>query len=141
MKQISVTRIIHASPTRIWSILTNPQALLRGETGITRLTGDIAPGQKISLTNSVAPNRALRITITRVTPVTQMIWESSMPLNLFWGRRVFDLTPQGTATQFTMTETYTGLLLPLIWRGMPDLAPSFETFANGLTTLAEETAT
>ncbi len=31
-----------------------------------------------------------------------------------------------------MREEYTGPLLPLIWRSMPDLGPSFEQFASGL---------
>jgi hypothetical protein len=31
-----------------------------------------------------------------------------------------------------MREEYTGPLLPLIWRSMPDLRPSFERFARGL---------
>jgi len=33
---------------------------------------------------------------------------------------------------FQMREEYTGLLLPLIWRSMPDLGPSFQWFARGL---------
>jgi len=31
-----------------------------------------------------------------------------------------------------MREEYTGPLLPLIWRSMPDLGPSFQRFARGL---------
>jgi hypothetical protein len=34
-------------------------------------------------------------------------------------------------------EGYTGPLLPLIWRSMPDLGPSFRQFANGLKQRAE----
>jgi hypothetical protein len=47
--------------------------------------------------------------------------------------------PPGTdgTTRFTMREEYTGPLLPLIWRSMPDLGPSFRQFASGLTKRAE----
>ena len=31
-----------------------------------------------------------------------------------------------------MREEYTGPLLPLIWRSMPDLQPSFDRLARGL---------
>lgn len=56
-----------------------------------------------------------------------------MPLGLFKGVRTFTLTPAGSGTtRFTMREEYTGPLLPLIWRSIPDLGPSFTQFAHGL---------
>lgn len=39
----------------------------------------------------------------------------------------------------TTREEYTGPLLPLIWRSMPDLGPSFERFASGREQRAERT--
>ena len=137
MKQNSVTRQIAAPPDRIWSILTDADALVRGNTGITRIDGQIAKGNTISLINSVAPDRAFKIKITALDPATGMVWEGGMPLRLFHGRRVFTVDATATGSQFTMTETYTGPLVGLMWRVMPDLAPSFETFANGLAKLAE----
>ena len=61
-----------------------------------------------------------------------------MPLGLFKGVRTFSLVPQlnGT-TKFSMREEYTGPLLPMIWRSIPDLAPSFKQFADGLKQRAE----
>jgi hypothetical protein len=53
--------------------------------------------------------------------------------------RTFRLAPENGATRFTMREEYTGLMLPLIWRSMPDLGPSFEQFARGLKARAERT--
>lgn len=60
-----------------------------------------------------------------------------MPLGLFKGVRTYSLDPEGDGTRFTMREEYTGPMLPLIWRSMPDLGPSFEQFARGLKTRAE----
>lgn len=61
-----------------------------------------------------------------------------MPLGLFKGVRTFTLSPEdGGRTRFTMREEYTGPLLPLIWRSMPDLGPSFQQFATGLRKQAE----
>ena len=61
-----------------------------------------------------------------------------MPLGLFRGVRTFALTPEdGGATRFTMREEYSGPMLPLIWRSMPDLQPSFDQFAAGLKARAE----
>jgi hypothetical protein len=55
-----------------------------------------------------------------------------MPLGLFKGVRTFTLGDEGGATRFKMREEFSGPLLPLIWRSMPDFGPSFEQFARGL---------
>jgi len=39
-----------------------------------------------------------------------------------------------------MREEYTGPLLPMIWKSMPDLGPSFREFAAGLKAHAEGTS-
>jgi len=47
--------------------------------------------------------------------------------------RTYTLSSQdGGGTAFQMREEYTGALLGLIWRSMPDLGPSFAQFAAGL---------
>jgi hypothetical protein len=70
-----------------------------------------------------------------------MTWTGGMPLGLFKGVRTFTLTPDGDGkTRFHAREEFTGVMLPLIWRSMPDLAPSFEQFAQGLKQRAESNA-
>jgi hypothetical protein len=50
-----------------------------------------------------------------------------------WAVRTFKVSPDGTGgTAFHVREEYTGPLLGLIWRSMPDLGPSFDRFARGL---------
>ena len=61
-----------------------------------------------------------------------MEWSGGMPLGLFRGVRTHTLTPDGDGTAFTMREEYSGPLLGAISRSMPDLQPSFDTFAAGL---------
>ena len=39
-----------------------------------------------------------------------------------------------------MREEYTGPLLPLVWRSIPDLGPSFRHFVDGLKERAELSA-
>jgi hypothetical protein len=52
--------------------------------------------------------------------------------------RSFTLTPdEDGSTRFQMREDFSGPLLPLIGRSMPDLGPSFERFASGLKAEAE----
>ncbi len=57
-----------------------------------------------------------------------------MPFRLFRGVRTYLVSPDGEdgGTSFHVREEYTGPVLGLIWRSMPDLQPSFERFARGL---------
>jgi hypothetical protein len=49
------------------------------------------------------------------------------------GVRTYTLTPEGEGrTRLEMREEFSGPLLSLIWRTMPDLRASFEQFASGL---------
>ena len=61
-----------------------------------------------------------------------------MPLHLFWGERTFTLTPRGDGkTEFALQEVFSGPLLPLIGRSLPDLNGTFAEFAAGLKRRAE----
>jgi hypothetical protein len=61
-----------------------------------------------------------------------------MPLGLFRGVRTYEVSPNGTGgTAFRVREEYTGPLVGLVWRSMPDLGPSFDQFAQGLKRRAE----
>ena len=88
----------------------------------------------------LTPTRELCIQVTEFAPGERMVWSGGMPLGLFKGVRTFTLAADGAATRFTMREEYTGPMLPLIWRSMPDLQPSFDQFASGLKARAEAVA-
>ena len=61
-----------------------------------------------------------------------------MPLGLFKGVRTFTLESMGEdQVKFHLKEEFSGLLLPLIGRTIPDLTPTFEAFAAGLKERAE----
>jgi hypothetical protein len=59
-------------------------------------------------------------------------------LRLFRGVRTYTVTADGASSStFRMREEYSGPLVPLIWRSMPDLQPSFDQFARGLAARVE----
>ena len=138
MKIVETRRLIEANPAAIWAILTDPARLVAGGLGVTRLDGRIAPGQKIRLESTTAPGRVFTLTVEQADAPRIMVWASGAPL-VFNGRRTYTLTPRAGGTDFHMAEVYKGLMLPLIWRSMPDMQPGFELFADGLKRLAEET--
>ncbi len=102
------------------------------------LDGQIALGEKLKMVAEANPGRSFVAKVVEFTPNESMTWSGGMPLGLFKGVRTLKLTPEGEGTtRFDMREEYTGLMLPMIWKSMPDLAPSFDQFANGLKEKAE----
>jgi hypothetical protein len=102
--------------------------------------GDLDLGRVGGVLAQANPKRAFPVKVTEFAPGERMVWSGGMPLGLFKGVRTFRLTPEAGGTRFTMREEYSGPMLPLIWRSMSDLGPSFEQFANGLKARAEEGA-
>jgi hypothetical protein len=94
-------------------------------------------GRTASLAVQEADIPCSSLKVTEFRPDERMTWEGGMPLGLFRGVRTFTLSPQDNGTRFSVREEYTGALLPMIWRSMPDLGPSFQKFATGLKRRAE----
>jgi hypothetical protein len=138
MKFYQASSTIQASPDAIWAILTDAPRFTDWDSGIVRVEGRITPGEKIKVISKVNPGRAFPVKVTEFAPGQRMTWTGGMPMGLFKGVRTFTLTPEGDgATRLTVREEYTGPLLPLIWRSIPDLGPSFEQFVTGLKRRAE----
>jgi hypothetical protein len=138
VKSYEATSTINAEPRAIWEILIDAPGYAGWDSGVERVEGRVAPGEKIKVFSEVNPGRGFPVRVTELIPETRMTWTGGMPLGLFKGVRTYSLSPQpdGT-TRFTMREEYTGPLLPLIWRTIPDLSASFEKFAVGLKQRAE----
>jgi hypothetical protein len=137
MKSYDAAATIDAPAEKIWAILTDAPAYPQWDSGVQKVEGTIAPGEKIKVVSEANPGRAFPVKVTQFEPARSMTWSGGMPLGLFKGVRTFTLSPEGEATRFTMREEYTGPLLGMIWRSMPDLGPSFEQFARGLKARAE----
>jgi hypothetical protein len=140
VKSYESTSHIQADPDAVWRVLADANAYPTWDSGVKSVEGTVAPGEKIKVVSEANPGRALPIVVTEMVPGERMTWTGGMPLGLFRGVRTFTLTPEDGGTRFRMREDYTGPLLPLIWRSMPDLGPSFEQFARGLKARTEATA-
>lgn len=137
MKSYEASAEIAATPNRIWAVLTDAANYSSWDSGVVRVEGTIEPGNTITVYSSVSPARAFPVKVSEFRPAELMRWSGGMPLGLFRGVRTFRLTPKGDTTRFEMREEFTGPMLPLIWRTMPDLGPSFARFAAGLKARAE----
>jgi hypothetical protein len=138
LKTFSTKTLINARSDAIWSILTDAPRYPDWDTGVERIEGRIASGEKIKVFSKLSPGRAFPIKVTEIEPGRGMKWSSGMPLGLFKGERTFRLTPQADGqTEFFMEEIFSGVLLPLIGRSLPDFGPIFEQFAADLKRRAE----
>lgn len=141
MKAYEATSEIQASPDAIWAILVDGANYPAWESGVVGVSGKIASGEQIKVVSSANPGRSFPVKVTEFTPGRSMTWSGGMPFGLFKGVRTFRLTPtDGGSTRFDLREEYTGPLLGLMWRSMPDLGPSFSQFARGLKARAEQSA-
>ena len=133
-----IERDIAASPHKLWSVLIDAPTLADGTFGIDKIEGEIAPGARLRVWSHAAPDRAFALRVVRFVKDREMVWTGGMPLGLFTGTRVFTLTPINQGTRFKMREDYSGPMVGLIGKSMPDLNPSFRQFADGLARAAEE---
>lgn len=131
-----VTIAINAKPSTIWSYLVDAEGYKDWNTTIDTLRGNIVEGEKIDLYPTINPGKKFTIKIDELVPNQYMIWKSGNIM--FKGIRTFTLTDRGNGvTDFTMSENYSGLILPMIKKSLPDFRPAFEGFAADLKKVSE----
>jgi uncharacterized protein YndB with AHSA1/START domain len=132
MRSYEATSTIAASPDEVWAVLVDAASWPHWDSGVDAVDGTLAEGQKITIRSAAAPGRAFPVKVTGFEPFRRLVFSGGMPLGLFRGTRTYTLTPDGAGTVFRMREEYTGPMVGLIWKSMPDLQPSFDRFATGL---------
>lgn len=139
--ECSVESSINAPPARIWELLTDADNYTRWNSTLESLEGDISLGGVVRMKVPEAPGRTFKVKVAEFKPNQRMLWVDGFA-PMFIGKRSFDLTPNadGTTT-FTMSEVFSGLMLPIIAGKLPDFAPIFERYAVDLKKAAENGST
>jgi uncharacterized protein YndB with AHSA1/START domain len=132
MRSYEASTVIEASPEQVWPVLTDTAAWPDWDSGVTKVDGQLALGEKLSITVEANPGRAFPVKVMELSAPERMVFRGGMPLGLFTGKRTYTLTREATGTRFTMREEYSGLLAGMIFKSIPDLGPSFRQFAEGL---------
>ena len=138
MKHFETSATVDAPPERVWEILADVGCWADWDSGVVGVEGRPGEGNRLKVTSELNPKRAYPVKVTELDRPRRMAWRGGMPLGLFTGVRTYTLTPEGEGrTRFDMREEFSGPLLPLIWRSMPDMNDSFRQFASGLKARAE----
>jgi hypothetical protein len=137
--QCGVSTEIKAAPEKIWALLTRADDMVRWNSTLTSVEGQVEPGGTVKMQVPEAPGRTFTVKVTRFVPNQEMVWRDGNPV-MFLGVRTYSLTPnpERTATRFEMKEIFSGVMLPMIAGRLPDFGPIFERYAADLKAEAEK---
>lgn len=138
MKQYSASTTINAAPEVIWKILTDPGGYPNWDPGMDHIEGKLAFRETVRFFTKLSP-QAFPVKVTAFEPNRKMVLTGGMPLGLFKSERTHMLTPgKEGQTTFKTEETFSGLLLPIFGKNLPDLTENFGNFVAGLKKEAEK---
>jgi hypothetical protein len=135
--QTSVATNIKAPATKIMGLLTDAKNFTKWNSTVISVDGDIKKGETIRLVSKLDPKRTFKLNVAELTPTT-LIWKDGFA-PMFSGVRTFTLqtNPDGS-TDFTMTEVFKGIMLPMIKGSLPDFKENFEQYAADLKNASEK---
>jgi uncharacterized protein YndB with AHSA1/START domain len=137
MRQYSASTTIHASPEVVWKILTDTNGYPNWDPAMDHIEGKLALGETVKFFTKLS-SQAFPVKVTACEPNRKLVLTGGMPLGLFKSERTHTLTPgREGQTTFKTEEIFSGLLLPIFGRTIPDLTENFRAFVAGLKKQAE----
>lgn len=134
-QECSVSIEIAAPMTKVFALLSDAKELVRWNSTISSLQGEIAFGSKLQLRVPIS-QRTFTPKVTELDAPRRMVWSDGFA-PMFLGVRTFALSELPSGTRFEMREVFSGLMLPLIRGSLPDFGPPFEQWATDLKRAAE----
>ena len=130
---------IRAKAAGIWKLLTDAAGFPRWNSTVAGIQGQIREGERLQL-RVPGTDRIFTPRVSGVVPDERMTWTGGFA-PLFKGVRTFALKQRDDgSTDFTMAERFSGVMLPLIKRSLPDFGPVFAQYANDLKREAEKSS-
>lgn len=136
MKSYRIETAIAASPEQVWSCLTDTSTYGEWVPSVEQMEGKMAAGEMLTMHHT--SGRKTRVKVAQMESPQQYVLTGGLPLQMLTGTRSFQLTPKNnSSTLFVMEEIFSGWLMPILGRTIPDLSQSFEDFALALQQRAE----
>ncbi|MGJ1498699.1 SRPBCC family protein [Sphingobacterium spiritivorum] len=116
-KEIKTEIVIHATPEKIWKILTDFENYVQWNSFITSITGEVEKGNKI-VVRIKPPNgkgMTFKPTILTKTDNKELSWRGKLLFKgLFDGTHIFELINNGDGTTtFIQSERFSGIFVCL----------------------------
>jgi hypothetical protein len=137
VKIFEASTAISASPETIWEILADSDSYPDWDSSTDHIEGKLALGETVKFFTKLS-DQAFPVKVTVFEPGMKMVLTGGMPFGLFKSERTHTLTlEEDGQTTFHTKEIFSGLLLPLFGKNLPDLTENFENFAAALKKRAE----
>ena len=72
--QCAVSTEIKAAPEKIWALLTRADDMVRWNSTLTNVEGNIEPGGTVKMQVPEAPGRTFKVKVTRFVSNQEMVW-------------------------------------------------------------------
>lgn len=119
MRRIVTETTIQASPADVWEVLTQLERYGEWNPFIIEAKGTIDTGEHLEV-KMQQPGRkpiTFRPTVTEVIPGSVFEWLGHLGVRgIFDGRHRFELEESDGGTRLTHSETFTGIIVPLLFR-------------------------
>jgi hypothetical protein len=141
-KQLRSEIDVHATPERVWQVLTDFAAYPQWNPFITRADGEARRGRRLTLRMQPAGGRAMtfRPTVLEAAQERELRWLGRLLVpGLFDGEHRFTIRPLGDGqVRLVQQEDFRGLLVPLLAGSLDRRTlPAFEQMNQALKRRAE----
>ena len=121
-----------AAPARaVWATLVDTDRWPEWDPHVERVDGQAVLGGKIRMHTNMS-STTIPVHVAEFEPPHRMVWRGGLPFGLMTGTRTFCLVETDGSTTFDLHEVFTGPLVGILSRFMPDLQPAFEAHVEGL---------
>jgi hypothetical protein len=143
MEELATETEIAASAAAVWSILTDFPAHPSWNPFIREIEGELREGARLRVRLQPPSGRAMTFTpvAKTVTPERELRWLGRLVLpGVFDGEHRFTITAlEPNRVQFEQAERFSGMLVPLLRRGLARTKAGFEAMNEALKRRAEGT--
>jgi len=137
--KFSARAIINAPAQQIFAVLKNSHNYPKFDPNCIKIEGDIALNKQLKIYSKLAPGRAFKVKVSKISNNEIMVWSSNLPLKLFLSQRTFQLIAKDDCTtQIILSEEFSGPLLWIFKKVIPNLNPAFKEFVIGLKHFVED---
>ncbi len=145
-KQLRTHVDIHATPERVWQVLTDFAAYPQWNPFMTRASGSPRRGERLTIRLQPVGGRGMtfRPTVLEADPGRRLRWLGHLLVTgVFDGEHSFTIQPLGQGqVRLVQQEDYRGLLVPLLARSLDRRTlPAFERMNQALKRRAEQPQT